>query len=144
LSLAPTLAPACRRRTPLARLAPLDGPTLRRMLRFALVTGADLLTLRPGCRPLLDGLGGPREVRFRQLAGDDTRAACALLFAALRPYPGVRDARAEGARVLGWLVHWPDEALFEVRTAPAPGGPEIAVDIVRPLAEAPDGGAPPR
>lgn len=144
MSLAPTPLPAARRPAlrPAPPLQPLDARTLRRMLRYALATGADVLALRPGCRPLVDGLGGARELRFRQLTGDDTRRALALLFAATEPTPCARDRRAEGARELGWLVHWPDEALFEVRAGPAPGGPRVVVDIVRPLAEAP-GALPP-
>lgn len=135
-----TLATPCvsTGREPIAptRLAPLDGRTLRRMLRYALDTGAELLHLRVGSPPLVDGLGGARELRFRQLAREDLEAALALLFQALRPTPGGRDASAEAARPLAWLVHWPDEALFEVHVVASGLAMQVTVDILRPLAEA--------
>jgi len=137
LSSPPRSDAARRRRSP--PLAPLDARTLRRMLRYALETGADVLHLRPGSRPQVDGGGGPRELRFRQLAGDDTRAALGHLFAALEPSVRLRSAGAAGTGALSlpWLLHWPDTALLEVSVRPAQGGPALAVDIARPLPEAP-------
>ena len=123
-----------------ARLAPLGGRTLRRMLRYALDTGADVLHLRVGSLPLVDGLGGARELRFRQLAREDVEAAVALLFQALQPPPGAREDATEAARPLAWLVHWPEEALFEVHVDASDPSPQVTVDILRPLAEAGDAG----
>lgn len=136
LSSFPLSRAARRRRTP--PLEALDALTLRRMIRYALETGADVLHLRAGCRPLVEGAGGPRELRFRQLAGDDTRAALAHLFAAVEPSERVREAgtAGSGAVALPWLLHWPAVALLEVSVEPAPGGPALAVDIARPLPEA--------
>ena len=113
-------------------LAPLDDRTLFRMLRYALATGADRLQLRPGFRPMVDGPGGARALRFRQLAGDDTAAAAAALLARARRPERLRHA-GEGGHALPLLAEEPGEALYEARLAPAPGGLQVAVDVLRAL-----------
>jgi hypothetical protein len=115
-------------------LRPLDETTLKRMIRYALETGGTTLQLRPGRRPLLRGLGAPRELRFRQLSVDDTRAAAAC-FLAKSPVPRrLADSRAEGASPFYLAWELPGEALVEPRLASAErGGLVLHLDVIPPL-----------
>jgi hypothetical protein len=112
-------------------LQAVEAETLDRMLRYALGTGADLLQLQPGHRPLIDGMGGPREVRFRQLTGDDTRAIASLLLERAHVPDRLRDAEADAGHALGWWVEIPGQALLEVAPTAAPGGIGLRIDLIR-------------
>jgi hypothetical protein len=115
------------------KLRPLDETTLTRMIRYALRTGGTTLHLAPGRRPLLDGLGGARALRFRQLSIDDTAAAAGCLLAKSRVPERLRTS-AVAARPL--YLHWelPGEALVEPRLeALAAGGLALHLDLIPPL-----------
>jgi hypothetical protein len=113
-------------------LRPLDETTLRRMIRYALQTGGTTLHLAPGQRPLMEGMGPARELRFRQLTGDDTRAAAACFLAQSRVPKRLADA-GEGAHALYLAWELPDEALVEPRLAAAPGGLALHLDLIPPI-----------
>ena len=115
-----------------APLRPLDETTLRRMIRYALQTGGTTLHLAPGHRPLMQGLGPARELRFRQLTGDDTRAAAACFLAHSRVPKRLADA-GEGAHALYLFWELPGEALIEPRLEPAPGGLALHLDLIPPI-----------
>ena len=116
-------------------LRPVDARTLARMLRYALSTGADQMHLSPGHPPLLDGMGGPREIRFRQLTRDDTTAVAGHLLQGARIPERLRDSRADAGQELTWWVELPGEALLEVVPAPTPGGLGLRIDLIRALPE---------
>jgi hypothetical protein len=115
-----------------APLRPLDETTLRRMIRYALQTGGTTLHLAPGHRPLMQGLGPARELRFRQLTGDDTSAAAACFLAQSRVPKRLADA-GEGAHALYLFWELPGEALIEPRLEPAPGGLALHLDLIPPI-----------
>jgi hypothetical protein len=120
-------------------IRPLDEETLLRMLRYGLCTGAERLWLRPGFRPMVDGLGGPRELRYRQLTGEDTAAAAGALLARLwiPAAPGGAGAPAEGVlEPIAFVELGGEEALVEARFERCPGGIALFLDLVRPLPEA--------
>jgi hypothetical protein len=119
-------------------IRPLDEETLLRMIRYSLRTGADRLWLRPGYLPMVDGLGGPRELRYRQLTGEDTAAAAATVLGRLwAPVaPGDAGEPVEGLlEPIAFLDAGGEEALVEVRFEPCRGGIAVALDLVRPLPE---------
>jgi len=117
-------------------LRPVDAPTLRRMLRFGLETGGERLHLKPGCRPLVEGMGGARELNHRQLTVDDTRAMAGHLLEWLPVSERLNEHHGEGAEALYWYAEIPGEALIEVSTRTAPAGFALSLDIVRPLTDA--------
>lgn len=123
-------------------IQPLDEETFLRMLRFGLRSGANRLYLRPGFRPLIDGLGGPRELGFRQLTAQDTVAAASALLGRLwTPEPmeeGAGDA-AQALDSIAFVDAGGDEALVEAHFETCRGGIALALDLVRPL---PAGEAP--
>lgn len=114
-------------------LRPIDEPTLIRLVRYALATAMDRIHLRPGWRPIVEGLGPNRPLNFRQLAGDDTLAVAEIVLAHAR----VPQARAEGASdcAVALLPLWeiPGQALVEMHAEPAPGGIAVRLDLLRPL-----------
>ncbi len=114
-------------------LEPIDDATLLRMVRYALATGGDRLCFRPGRRPAQEGLGGGRELRHRQLTGCDTSAVADSLLRRVRVSERLRSSGVDAACSLPLLVELPGEALLEARFAPAPGGLEITLDVIRPL-----------
>lgn len=113
-------------------LEPVNETTLLRMLRYALRSGAERLHFRPGYRPLVDGLGGARPLRFRQLTGDDTAAIAEHLLARVHVPERLLAERCDAAYVLALLVELPGEALFDVQLAGARGGLYLALDVIRP------------
>jgi hypothetical protein len=115
-----------------APLRPLDETTLRRMIRYALQTGGTTLHLAPGHRPRMEGMGPARALRFRQLTGDDTRAAAACFLAQSRVPKRLADA-GEGAHALYLSWELPGEALVEPRLASAPGGLALHLDLIPPI-----------
>jgi len=114
-------------------LRPLDETTLRRMIRYALQTGGTTLHLTPGHRPLMEGIGSPRELRFRQLTGDDTRAAAVCFLAQSRVPERLTNAASEGASALYLCWELPGEALVEPRLESARGGLALHLDLIPPL-----------
>ena len=116
-------------------LRPLDETMLRRMIRYALQTGGASLHLQPGRRPRVQGLGPPREIRFRQLTVDDTQAAAACLLAQSRVPKRLSESRAEGASpfYLSWEL--PGEALVEPRLESTGGGLALHLDLIPPIPE---------
>jgi hypothetical protein len=117
-----------------APLRPLDETTLQRMIRYALQTGGSTLHLRPGCRPQLDGLGAPRELRFRQLTVDDTRAVAITLLEKSRVPKRLTGSAAEGASAFYLSWELPGEALVEPRLETLPqGGLVLHLDLIPPI-----------
>jgi hypothetical protein len=115
-------------------LHPLDETTLQRMIRYALQTGGATLHLRPGCRPQLDGLGAPRELRYRQLSVDDTRAAAACLLEKSQVPKRLTQAPSEGASAFYLCWELPGEALVEPRLEALPqGGLALHLDLIPPI-----------
>ena len=117
-------------------LRPLDETTLLRMIRYALQTGGTTLRLQPGRRPLIEGLGPKRALRFRQLSGDDTRAAAACFLAKSRVPERLVGSAAEGASSLYLYWELPGEVLVEPRLETlARGGLALHLDLIPPLPE---------
>jgi hypothetical protein len=114
-------------------ILPLDETTLRRMIRYALQTGGSSLHLRPGCRPCQDGVGGVRELRYRQLTGEDTAAAAGCLLAQSQVPARLRDGTAEAAERLYLFWELPGEALIEPRLESVPGGLALHLDLIPPI-----------
>ena len=94
-----------------APLRPIDEPTLTRMIRYALATEMDRIYLRPGCRPLLEGLGPDREPNFRQLAGEDTHAVAEIVLRHARVPQALRDDASDAAFELFPLWEIPTDRL---------------------------------
>lgn len=118
-----------------AALHPIDEPTLTRLVRYALATAMDRIYLRPGCRPIVEGLGPNREVNFRQLAGDDTLAAAGIVLAQSKS-PLARASEAGDVAIeLFPLWEIPGHALVEMRVESAPGGIAVRLDLLRPLTD---------
>jgi len=113
---------------------PLNEETLLRMIRYGLATGAERLHLRPGFRPLADGLGGARELRWRQLTGEDTRLAAAALLGRIRVPSRMRHSPIDAGRELFAWFELPGQALVEASFDRAPGGLAISLDLI-PLLE---------
>ena len=116
-----------------ASLKPLDETTLCRMIRYALQTGGASLHLTPGARPRVEGMGPSRNLRFRQLTGDDTRAAAACFLAQSRVPERLAQASHEGASALYLFWELPGEALVEPRLAVAKGGLALSLDLIPPI-----------
>ncbi len=114
-------------------IAPLDETTLRRMIRYALQTGGTTLHLKPGCRPCQDGVGGTRDLRYRQLTGDDTAAAAASLLGQSRVPERLREGTADAAQRLYLFWELPGEALVEPRLEAVPGGLALHLDLIPPI-----------
>ncbi len=114
-------------------LRPIDEPTLTRLIRYALATAMDRIYLRPGCRPLLEGLGPNREANFRQLAGDDTRAVAAIVLMHAPISRARRDAAGDAAIEIFPLWEIPGHGLVEMALESAPGGIAVRLDLLRPL-----------
>ncbi len=116
-------------------LRPLDEPTLTRIVRYALATAMDRITLRPGSRPIVHGLGPDRAVKFRQLAGEDTLAAAEIVLKHAR-VPRTRSQEAGDAAIeLFPLWEIPGHALVEMHAESAPGGIALRLDLLRPLTD---------
>ncbi|MBM4384586.1 MAG: hypothetical protein FJ091_14630 [Deltaproteobacteria bacterium] len=119
-----------------AALRPIDEPTLTRMVRYALATAMDVITLRPGARPLVSGLGPDRALNFRQLTCDDTHAVAEIVLAASK-VPTRRAAEAgDSAIELFPLWEIPGKALVEMHVERAPGGLALRLELLRPLTDA--------
>jgi hypothetical protein len=114
-------------------LRPIDERTLTRLIRYALATGMDRIHLRPGSRPIVEGLGPDRAVSFRQLAGDDTLAVARIVLAHARIPQERADAAGDCAIELTPLWEIPGRALVEMHAVPAPGGIALRLDLLRPL-----------
>jgi hypothetical protein len=116
-------------------LRPIDEPTLTRLVRYALATAMDRIYLRPGARPVVEGLGPNREVNFRQLASDDTLAAAEIVMRHAKA-PAARAAEAGDAAIaLFPLWEIPGHALVEMHAESAPGGIALRLDLLRPLTD---------
>jgi len=111
----------------------LDERTFMGMLRYSLATGMDRLVLRPGFRPMVDGLGGPRELGWRQVTCDDTDAAAGILLGRMHVPPRMRCSESDAARELFPLFELPGEALVEAEFEATPGGIAVSLDLIRPL-----------
>jgi hypothetical protein len=115
------------------QLHEVDDTTLIRMVRYALRTGGDQLRFRPGRRPEQIGIGGDRELNFRQLTGCDTSAISRLLLDRVRVSERLRAGPPEAGCSLPVLVELRGEALLEARFASVPGGIQVALDLIRAL-----------
>ena len=114
---------------------PIDADTLERMLRYGLATALERIRLRPGHRPLADGLGGPREIHWRQLSGDDTLAIAEHFLAAARVSEPVREDAADGAREICLFMELPGGGLAEASFETCRGGIAVNVELFQPLPE---------
>ena len=119
--------------TDLAPLQPIDADTFDRMLRYALVSGGDQLHFQAGHRPQLDGLGGPRALRYRQLTVDDTVAIAGHLLDRCRVSERLQQSGADAGQALYAFTELPGEALFEARFRQATAGIALTLDVIRPL-----------
>ncbi len=118
-----------------AALRPIDEPTLTRLVRYALATAMDRIYLRPGSRPIVEGLGPNREVNFRQLAAEDTVAVAGIVLAHSKISHARRDEAGDAAIELFPLWEIPGHALVEMVAEPAPGGIALRLDLLRPLTD---------
>jgi hypothetical protein len=118
-----------------AALRPIDEPTLTRLVRYALATAMDRIYLRPGSRPIVEGLGPNREVNFRQLAAEDTVAVAGIVLAHSKISRARRDEAGDAAIELFPLWEIPGHALVEMVAEPAPGGIALRLDLLRPLTD---------
>ena len=118
-----------------AALRPIDEPTLTRLVRYALATAMDRVYLRPGSRPIVEGLGPNRALKFRQLTGDDTLAAAEIVLTkSISPHARA-DAAGDAAIELFPLWEIPGHALVEMHVESAPGGIALRLDLLRPLTD---------
>lgn len=111
----------------------LDETTFMGMVRYSLATGMDRLVLRPGFRPMVDGLGGPRELGWRQVTCEDTDAAAGIVLERMRVPKRMRNSELDAARELFPLFELPGEALIEAEFEAARGGIAVSLDLIRPL-----------
>ncbi len=118
-----------------AALRPIDEPTLTRLVRYALATAMDRIYLRPGSRPIVEGLGPNREVNFRQLAAEDTVAAAGIVLMHSRVSQARREQAGDAAIELFPLWEIPGHALVEMYAESAPGGIALRLDLLRPLTD---------
>ena len=118
-----------------ATLRPIDEPTLTRLVRYALATAMDRIYLRPGCRPIVEGLGPNREVNFRQLASEDTLAAAEIVLAQSSSPLARAEKAGDAAIELFPLWEIPGHALVEMYAESAPGGIALRLDLLRPLTD---------
>ena len=116
-------------------LRPIDEPTLTRLVRYALATAMDRIYLRPGARPVVEGLGPNREVNFRQLASEDTLAAAEIVLRHARVPRGRSSEAGDAAIELFPLWEIPGHALVEMHAESAPGGIALRLDLLRPLTD---------
>ncbi len=112
---------------------PIDSDTLERMLRYGFATAIDRIHLRPGCRPLGEGLGGRRELGFRQLSGDDTRAVAGLFLQEARVSERLRNTSLDAAREIHLFLELPEGGLAEASFCPCRGGLAATLELYPPL-----------
>jgi len=105
--------------------------TLQRMLRYCLSTEMDRVHLRPGSRPLLDGMGGPREMNFRQLTGEDTSTIAGHFLAEARVGDPAKEASFDGAREIFLLMELPGGGLAEATLEPCRGGMAVSIELMK-------------
>lgn len=121
-----------------APLQPVDEETFVRMLRYALVTGGERLHFRPGARPLQQGIGADRELRYRQLTGQDTSEIAGYILAHAIVPQRLKGDTCDAARPLYLFYELPGEALIEAQMESAPGGIALHLDVIRPMPHAHD------
>ena len=114
-------------------LLPLDEPTFVRMLRYALATGGERLHFRPGTRPLLQGMGPDRELRYRQMTGDDTLEVAGFLLGHAPASQRLQDDDCDAAREVYLYYELPGQALVEAQFESTRYGLAVHLDILRPL-----------
>ena len=115
---------------------PIDTDTLQRMLRFAIATAMERVHLRPGCRPLLEGLGEPREISFRQLTNEDVDAVAGHFLAAAKVPERVCSSEMDAAREIFLIMELPGGGLAEATLEPHASGLAITIDLYQLLPEA--------
>lgn len=112
---------------------PIESETLQRMLRYCLATAVERLHLRPGHRPLAHGLGGRRELGFRQISGDDTHAIAGHFLAAASVSDRVRQSSEDVAREMFLFMELPGGGLVEASFETCPGGLAVTIELFQPL-----------
>ncbi|MGI9430913.1 MAG: hypothetical protein ACR2PQ_01795 [Myxococcota bacterium] len=115
---------------------PIDTDTLQRMLRYGLTTAIQRVHLRPGCRPLAEGLGTPREISFRQLTREDIDAVAGHFLAAAQVSERVRDGAMDAAREIFLFMELPGGGLAEATLEPCDHGIAITIELYALLPEA--------
>ncbi|MCP3985608.1 MAG: hypothetical protein GY723_14555 [bacterium] len=114
-------------------MKPLDADTLSRLLQYATATAAERVHLRPGNRPLVSGLGGPREIGFRQLCAEDTREVAGHFLEAARVSERIRESSCDAAREIFLFMLLPDGTLAEAVLEPCRSGVAITIELIPPL-----------
>ena len=103
------------------------------MLRYALATGGERIHLRPGFRPLQQGLGPDRELRYRQLTGEDTSEIAGYFLKHAKVPARLSQSECDAAQTLYLFYELEGEALVEAQLQPVRGGIALRVDIIRPM-----------
>jgi hypothetical protein len=114
-------------------LSAIDEQTFVRMVRYALATGIDTIHLRPGKRPLMDGLGGSREINYRQWTGEDSRELLSIFLDNAHVPERLQTSSGEAAQALWLCYELPGQALIEPHLDSAPGGTALRLDVIRPM-----------
>jgi hypothetical protein len=111
----------------------MESETLQRMLRYGLATAMERIHLRPGHRPLAEGLGGPRELGYRQLSGDDTSAVAGHFLAAAQVSERLRESSADAAREVFLFMELRGGGLAEASFEVCRGGLAVTIELFQPL-----------
>ena len=112
---------------------PLDAETLERMLRYSVATAAERVHLRPGSRPMVSGLGGPREIGFRQLCAEDTLEVAGHFLATANVSERTRRSPSDAAREIFLFMKLSDGTLAEAVLEPCRTGIAITIELIPPL-----------
>ena len=114
-------------------LRPVDERTFVRMIRYALATGGERMHFRPGSRPLQQGMGPDRELRYRQLTGEDTTEIAGFFMRHARVPAHSSESACDAAQPLYLFYELEGVALIEAQLQLVRGGIAIHLDIIRPM-----------
>ena len=103
------------------------------MIRYALATGGERLHFRPGYRPLQQGIGPDRELRFRQLTGEDTAEIVGFFLMHAKVPQRLGQSKCDAAQALYLFYELEGEALLEAQMQPVRGGIGLQLDVIRPM-----------
>ncbi len=114
-------------------LEPVDERTFVRMIRYALATGGERMHFRPGFRPLQQGIGPDRELRHRQLTGEDTLQLAGYFLDRAKVPARLSESECDAAQALYLFYELEGEALIEAQMQPTHGGISLHIDLIRPM-----------
>ncbi len=106
------------------------------MIRYALATGGERMHFRPGYRPLQQGMGPDRELRYRQLTVEDTSEIAGYFLKRAKVPARLAESECDAAHALCLFYELEGEALIEAQMQPVRGGISLHVDIIRPMPHA--------